>query len=79
MYGTFEQNSKVAQGLKSVLASAIVEREDCLPDDLTESLDMICSKLARIVNGSPEAWHDSLLDIEGFARLVRERMEGNPR
>ncbi len=79
MYGTFAQNSKVAQGLKAILAGAIVEREDALPDDLTESLDMICSKLARIVNGSPEAWHDSLLDIEGFARLPRERMEGNPR
>jgi hypothetical protein len=79
MYGSFEQNSKVAQGLKAVLAGAIVEREDNLPDDLTEALDMVCSKLARIVNGAPAAWHDNLLDCEGYLRLVRERLEGDPR
>jgi hypothetical protein len=34
-----------------------------------EALDMICSKISRILSGNPD-FPDHWLDIEGYARLV---------
>ena len=77
-YGLFIDNASVAQSLKNVLAAALADK-DPLPADMAEALEMICSKMARIVSGSEKAWIMCLEDIEGYARLVRERLEGNPR
>ena len=40
-----------------------------------EALDMICHKIARIINGDPNHL-DSWQDIAGYARLVAERLQG---
>lgn len=45
-----------------------------LDADMREALTMIAAKLSRVVNGDP-TYIDTWLDIEGYARLVRERLE----
>lgn len=39
-----------------------------------EAIEMICHKLARIVNGDPY-YADSWTDIAGYAKLVADRLE----
>jgi hypothetical protein len=78
-YGVFINNATISQDLKNTLAKAVCLREDVLPPDVAECMDMFCSKMSRIVCGSPKGWRDQFLDIEGYARLVRERMDGNAR
>lgn len=42
---------------------------DTMEPYMQESLDLICNKLARIVNGDPfydDSWHD----VGGYAKLV---------
>jgi hypothetical protein len=70
-HGDFTDNARVMQELKFTLRSepgwlglTSVQRE---------ALEMICHKIGRIVTGNsdePDHW----LDIEGYARLVRERL-----
>jgi hypothetical protein len=49
-----------------------------LEDDQIEALDMIASKIARIVNGNPDHV-DSWVDIAGYAQLVADRLQGTVR
>jgi hypothetical protein len=46
-----------------------------LPMDTSEALDMICLKISRIVTGDHNAV-DHWQDIEGYAALIRKRLEG---
>jgi len=41
--------------------------------DQWEALDMICSKISRIVNGDPD-YDDSWVDIAGYAQLIVNRL-----
>jgi hypothetical protein len=41
---------------------------------MQESLDMICNKMSRIVNGNPY-YDDSWVDIAGYATLVVKQLE----
>jgi hypothetical protein len=45
-----------------------------MPDDAKESLDMIATKIGRILYGDPNH-HDSWHDIAGYAKLVADRIE----
>jgi hypothetical protein len=45
-----------------------------LTDVQREALEMILHKIGRIVTGNPNE-PDHWLDIEGYARLARERLE----
>lgn len=74
-YGTFEALSKIVQSLKSVIYKELGSRSKALADDQIEALDMICHKIARIINGDPNHL-DSWQDIAGYARLVAERLQG---
>jgi hypothetical protein len=58
--------------LKDTVRSGAVWKE--MDDDMKESLDLICNKISRIVNGDPW-YHDSWHDVIGYARLVEERLE----
>ena len=49
-----------------------------LDDDQIEALDMIASKIARVVNGNPNHI-DSWIDIAGYATLVADRLQGKTR
>jgi len=77
-YGRFIDNATVAQNLKNALAMALIDK-DPLPADMAEALEMICSKMSRIVSGSPKAWPDNWRDIAGYATLVHDRLQGNAR
>ncbi len=75
-YGTFSGTARVAQQLKHCLRQG--DSHHRLSADQKESLDLIATKLARIVNGNPE-YADSWIDIAGYAKLISDRLEGNER
>ena len=74
-YGTFKGHAEISQGLKELLEVAIASRDCDLAPDQAEALQMICHKIARIINGDPnyaDSWHD----IAGYAQLVADRLNG---
>ena len=73
-YGAFMDVAAVAVALRAVIRD---RRPDLFPDQ-DEALNMICSKIARIVNGDPNHI-DSWRDIAGYAQLVVDRLEGRVR
>lgn len=72
-YGVFSKHANVSQALKKTLFYC--RAKGSLADDQAEALEMICHKLARIVNGDPD-YADSWLDIAGYAQLVADRLSG---
>ena len=71
-YGEFYDNSRVAQELKRVMKSG--KNTDDLRDIQREALEVIASKIARIVNGDPD-YIDNWHDIIGYAKLVEIELE----
>ena len=68
-HGHFCDVARSAQVIKSE-----VDKADHLDITQIEALDMIATKIARILHGNsnePDHW----LDIEGYARLVRLELE----
>ena len=60
---------------KSVLYRELGSRNKRLAVDQSEALDMIMTKIARVING--DADHvDTWNDIAGYAKLVAERLQG---
>jgi hypothetical protein len=75
-YGRFETQAAITQDLKGVIRHYAREVGQSFHVDQIEALDMICSKIARIVNGDPnyaDSWHD----IAGYAKLVENRLNGD--
>jgi len=72
MYGDYRDVSRVSQSIKGAMWG-MVDR-DALPAYQRESLDMMATKMARIVCGNSNDV-DHWLDIEGYARLVRDILE----
>lgn len=73
-HGDYADVACVAQALKFALAHGPTEE---LPDVHRESLDLICTKIARIVCGDhnePDHW----TDIMGYAKLVLKTLEVPP-
>lgn len=77
-YGSFVDVARMAQRLKSVAHTAAGEQGKTFAADQAEALDMIFSKLARILNGDPNHT-DSWTDIAGYATLVADRLQGKIR
>lgn len=78
-YGKFISNANTAQELKYLLRdhlTAYVDKQ--MAPDQQEALDMICHKIARIINGDPN-YIDNWVDIAGYATLVADRLNGNAR
>jgi hypothetical protein len=73
-YGPFTGQAEISQQLKGVVRSFEASRGRDLDPDQREALEMICHKMARILNGDPN-YHDSWADIAGYARLVADRLE----
>lgn len=71
-YGNFFEQAHIGQALKNVVQ--LQPRWSELEDDQKEALEMICVKVARIMNGDPN-YQDNWHDIEGYARLVAQRLE----
>jgi hypothetical protein len=71
-YGEFINIATTAQDLKTVLKYGV--NYSLLEPDMAEALDMIASKMSRLVNG--DCYHrDSWHDIMGYARLIDMRLE----
>lgn len=69
IHGNFENVAYTAQCLKNQIKIADNE----LPLIMRESLDLICTKMARIANGNCNEI-DHWLDIAGYAQLVVNRL-----
>lgn len=69
-YGDYTHMAQVAQSIK--MAMRIGAHFHHMGFAQQESLDLIATKIARLVCGNPMN-PDSWLDIEGYAKLARER------
>lgn len=72
-YGDFRDEAQLTQCLKRVMQQSPNWTKRRLNDSQTEALEMIATKIARILNGDPnhaDNWHD----IAGCARLVEARL-----
>jgi hypothetical protein len=74
-YGTFIGHATVTQDLKLLIKEHLDSRGKILPADQQETLDMICHKIGRIVNGDNN-YDDSWVDIAGYAQLISDRLRG---
>lgn len=84
-YGDFSDHAAIAQALQRVMhqaerASPVIGSAsrplawECLSDVQRQALTVIADKIARILSGDPnyaDNWHD----IQGYARLVEERLQ----
>jgi hypothetical protein len=71
-YGDYKDVARTAQDLKQIMRTR-GNWHDMSPP-MQESMDMICNKMARIINGNPyyaDSWHD----ISGYATLVVKELE----
>ena len=70
-YGKFKDVASTTYALQEILRDAKSYKH--MSDDQVIALDMICNKMARIVNGDfnfIESWHD----IAGYATLVEQEL-----
>lgn len=73
-YGLFEHQARITQDLKRAMHRA--QNWPKLNDDMKECLEMVASKIARILNGDPQ-YVDNWHDIIGYSRLIEKRLEGD--
>ena len=76
-YGSFQGHALIAQRLKHIINTAVIDSDHVFEADQLEDLDMIAHKLARIANGDP-SYADNWIDIAGYATLVAHRLEAAP-
>ena len=72
-YGEFIDNAVIAQELKAVLRTCPSSNFAGLSPDKQEALDMIQTKISRILTGNPE-YADNWHDIQGFAKLIENKI-----
>lgn len=77
-YGRFVDVAEIAQELKDTIRVGETNRSEELPADQREALDMIASKIARVLGGDAN-YTDSWIDIAGYATLVADRLQGKAR
>jgi hypothetical protein len=74
-YGAFRDNACLAQALKRSMADHAQDLGNTFADDQWEALEMIATKVSRIVTGDPNSI-DQWDDIAGYATLVADRLRG---
>jgi len=72
-YGKYLNVARVSQQLKRIMRAQ--GNYQVMDHDMKESLDLIANKLGRILSGDPH-YHDSWIDIAGYAKLVADRLQG---
>ena len=72
-YGTFYDNAAVIQELKEVVLANSKDWYKLQPD-VKQALEMICTKMGRIITGNPDNV-DSWEDIAGYSVLVADRIK----
>jgi hypothetical protein len=76
-YGTFSEVAAASYSIKATFGMTKNYKHNLKPSQ-KESLDMIASKIARILTGDPnhvDSWHD----IAGYATLIADELRGNSR
>lgn len=74
-YGNFLTQSHIAAEIKEAMRRHTRGGwDEELAPDQREALEMFAVKIARIINGDPN-YADNWRDIEGYARLVANRLE----
>jgi hypothetical protein len=77
-YGKFKDGAALMQSIKRAMSEHAARHGKTFADDQWEALEMIVHKMARIINGNPDVV-DHWVDIAGYATLIADRLEGNPR
>ena len=77
-YGSFMQSSDTSVRIKGIMHNAVARNAVHLYPDQLQALDMIATKISRIVHGNPNHL-DSWIDIAGYATLVADRLQGKTR
>lgn len=77
-YGSFMDHATITYQLKQTAHQFTAEKGKSFEYDQCEALDMIFSKIGRILNGDPNHL-DSWVDIAGYAQLVADRLQGKVR
>lgn len=72
-HGPYDDTARISQLLKAVL-HASPNWHKLTPAQM-ESLEMLCTKQARLLSGNPND-PDHWLDIAGYATLIVERLRG---
>lgn len=73
-YGKFKDGADIMQELKQVMRSTPNWHK--LTPSQREALEMIQHKIGRILNGNP-SYTDSWHDIQGYAKLVEDELNGD--
>jgi len=73
-HGDFADTAIIAQSLKAVIAAHREQKCKEWPAVQLEAIDMICTKISRIVSGDNNC-KDSWDDLAGYANLVSERLK----
>jgi len=70
-YGEFKNHASLSQALKIAFDVHVVKygQQENFTDSMSESVEMIFHKLARIANGDP-TYDDTWRDIAGYAQLI---------
>ena len=71
-YGKFMDQAAVSVALKKIMQTS--PNWNSLSPDQREALEMNCVKASRILVGDPN-YVDNWRDIEGYAKLVADRLE----
>ncbi len=71
-YGSYQENADIIQRLKLVVRGHNGWHK--ISNDKKQSIDMICTKIGRIITGNPEN-QDSWDDIAGYAELISVQID----
>lgn len=75
-HGNYSEVASISQRLKSLMRHGPERQWASVADDQRESLDLIATKLARLLCGDPNHV-DTWRDIAGYATLVADRLEAD--
>lgn len=70
-YGDFSQHAEIAQDMQDAMRKN--PRWGRLSPIQKQALTVIADKIARVISGDPD-YADNWHDIQGYARLVEERL-----
>ena len=70
-YGSYPEHARITQAIKAAMADS--PNWAGLAADQRETLEMVAHKVGRILNGDPD-FHDSWHDINGYVKLVADRL-----
>lgn len=75
-YGSYNKVAFTSQHLKATLRNGNAWQDRKLSPSQCESLELICNKLSRIVNGDPN-YLDSWVDIIGYVQLIVNEIDNH--